>query len=216
MMVMTSAAPVPSPRRLLGFLVAALVAVLLLAGTVKLAGAEENGDPGAKVSDLADRAIAVLVDPALDRAGRRDRFRSLLNEGFDLDAIGRFVLGRYWPRATEEEQAQFRGLFEDFLITSYVNKLEAYSGETLEVTSTRQTEEDKAQVGSHLALPSGEPIRVDWHLREGDGGWQIVDVVIEGVSLAVTIRSEFNSVMSARGGVAGLIERLRQVTANAG
>lgn len=216
MMVMTSAAPVPSPRRLLGLLAAALIVVLLLAGTVKLAGAEESGDPGDTVSHLADQAIAVLIDPALDRADRRDRFRTLLNEGFDLDAIGRFVLGRYWPRATAEEQAQFRGLFEDFLITSYVNKLEAYSGETLEVTSTRRPETDKAQVGSQLALPSGEPIRVDWHLRDGDGGWQIVDVVIEGVSLAVTIRSEFNSVMSARGGVAGLIERLRQVTANAG
>ena len=216
MTVMTSAAPVPSVGRLLGLLLAALVFVLLLAGIHRVAAADDTDNPGSKVSMLADAAIAVLVDPALDRDGRQQRFRVLLNDGFDLEAIGRFVLGRYWPSATDQERVQFRELFESFLITSYVSKLETYSGESLKVTATRKTEADRAMVSSRLELPTGEPIRVEWHMRQGDAGWQIVDVVIEGVSLAVTIRSEFTSVIRTRGGLAGLLERLRQVTANAG
>jgi phospholipid transport system substrate-binding protein len=64
-------------------------------------------------------------------------------------------------------------------------------------------------VHSKIDMPSSEDVRVDWHLRPRDNSFAIVDIVVEGVSMAVTQRSEFASVIQSRGGVAGLIDALR-------
>jgi phospholipid transport system substrate-binding protein len=64
-------------------------------------------------------------------------------------------------------------------------------------------------VHSKIDMPSSEDIRVDWHLRPRDASFAIVDIVVEGVSMAVTQRSEFASVIQSRGGVAGLLDALR-------
>ena len=78
--------------------------------------------------------------------------------------------------------------------------------------SVRETGPNSSTVASNLLLPSGEPIGVDWHMREGKTNWQIVDIVVEGVSLAVTMRSEFTSVIQTQGGIPELLRRLRRVT----
>ena len=186
---------------------------LLQGDPIREAAAEEMQPPGERIEALAQEAVAVMVDESLDPKGRRVAFRSLLNDAFDLDGVSRFVLGRHGRRLDDSQRQEFRQLFEDYLIVSYVSKLDTYDGEHLEVHSTRETGPQRVAVTSDLRLPSGEPIGVNWHLRQGESNWQIVDIVIEGVSLAVTIRSEFTSVISKSGGVNELLDRLRRVTA---
>ncbi len=182
------------------------------AETVGTARAAEMQPPGERIQLLANRAVEVMADESLEPMDRRVAFRELLNDAFDLDGVSKFVLGRYGRRLDDGQRGEFRQLFEDFLIVSYVSKLDTYAGEDLVVHATRETGPERVTVTSDLRLPSGEPIGVDWHMREGRSNWQIVDIVIEGVSLAVTIRSEFTSVISKNGGVDELLKRLRRVT----
>lgn len=176
------------------------------------AEAAEKQAPGARIQLLAERAVDILDDEELEPLARRVAFRELLNDAFDLDGVSRFVLGRYGRQLDQAQRKEFRQLFEDYLIVSYVSKLDTYSGKDLAVHATRETGPQRVTVTSDLRLPSGEPIGVDWHMREGESNWQIVDIVIEGVSLAVTIRSEFTSVMRKNGGVEELLQRLRRIT----
>jgi phospholipid transport system substrate-binding protein len=173
-------------------------------------------DPTAMISNLGTRALEVLGKGAT-QSQRVERFRELLRSDFDVPGIGRFVLGRYWNTATEEQRAEFVKLFEDYIAMAYATRLAEYTGETFKVTGSRP-EGDGAIVSSQIIRPAGAaPVKVDWRLTGRDGKYKISDVSVDGISMAVTQRSEFASVIQHNGGqVEGLITMLRQRTAGGG
>jgi phospholipid transport system substrate-binding protein len=161
------------------------------------------------MQSLGSKAIGELTDPAVPQAERQARFRTLLDEHFDVPTIAKFTLGRYWRTATDEQRAEFSKLFEDFIVQSYSTRFAEYHGESFQVAGSSADESGAIVVHSKIDMPSSEDVRVDWHLRAAGGSFAIVDIVVEGVSMAVTQRSEFASVIQSRGGVAGLLEALR-------
>jgi phospholipid transport system substrate-binding protein len=193
---------------------AVLTAFVLFAGALApaiLAAA----DPAAVINNLGNRALEVLGKNATP-AQRAARFHELFREDFDVPGIARFVLGRYWKTATPEQQEEFTKLFEDYIALVYSSQLAAYSGETLKVTGSR-AEAEGAVVASEIVRPTGAPpVKVEWHLAGQSGTFKIRDVAVDGISMAVTQRSEFASVIQRNGGqVQGLIAMLREKTGTA-
>jgi phospholipid transport system substrate-binding protein len=195
------------------FLTAAFV-VLAWALAPAIPGAAA-ADPAAMISNLGSRALEVLGKDAT-QPQRAARFRELLREDFDVPGIGRFVLGRYWNTATEEQRAEFIKLFEDYIALAYATRLAEYSGENFKVTGSRP-DADGAIVSSQILRPAGAaPVKVDWRLTGRNGVYKISDVSVDGISMAVTQRSEFASVIQHNGGqVQGLIAMLRDKTMGA-
>ena len=192
---------------------------LLTAAFVMLAGAlapaipaAAAADPAAVVSNLGSRALEVLGKNA-PQSQRVARFRELLREDFDVPEISRFVLGRYWNVATEEQRAEFVKLFEEYIALAYSTRLAEYTGETFKVTGSRP-DAGGAIVSSQIVRPAGAPpVKVDWRLTGRNGAYKISDVSVDGISMAVTQRSEFASVIQHNGGqVQGLITMLREKT----
>jgi phospholipid transport system substrate-binding protein len=203
-------------RTVLGAFLAVAVAAGALASGAAVADAEVS--PSEFIAGLGERAVSALTSPDLSRGEREARFRELLDSHFDVPTIGKFVLGRYWRTATEEEKQEFLGLFEEFLVKGYARRFAEYSGETFEVRNVRQESGGESLVQSLVIRPGAENVRVDWRvLGTDDGGFRIVDVVVEGLSMAATQRDEFASVIQSKGGkVAGLIEVLRQKVGQGG
>jgi phospholipid transport system substrate-binding protein len=170
-------------------------------------------DPAAMISNLGTQALQVLGKDAT-QSQRVARFRELLRDDFDVPVIARFVLGRYWNVATEEQRAEFTKLFEDYIAIAYATRLAEYSGEQFKVISSRP-DGDGAIVSSQIVRPAGAaPIKVDWRLVGRGGVYKISDVSVDGISMAVTERSEFASVIQHNGGqVQSLIAMLRDKTA---
>jgi phospholipid transport system substrate-binding protein len=196
---------------------------ILLAGLMFLPGAlapaipaAAAADPAAMISNLGSRALEVLGKGAT-QSQRLERFRELLHQDFDVPGIARFVLGRYWNTASEEQRTEYVKLFEDYIVMAYATRLAEYTGETFKVTGSRP-DADGAIVSSQIVRPSGAaPVKVDWRLTGRDGKYKISDVSVDGISMAVTQRSEFASVIQHNGGqVQGLITMLRQKTSGGG
>src|ERR1700730_455243 len=192
---------------------------LLTAAFIVLAGAlapaipaAAAADPAAVISNLGSRALEVLGKNA-PQSQRVARFRELLREDFDVPEISRFVLGRYWNVATEEQRAEFVKLFEEYIALAYSTRLAEYTGETFKVTGSRP-DAGGAIVSSQIVRPAGAaPVKVDWRLTGRNGAYKISDVSVDGISMAVTQRSEFASVIQHNGGqVQGLITMLREKT----
>jgi phospholipid transport system substrate-binding protein len=182
-------------------------------GSVPLAVAA--ADPAAFINDLGNRALEVLAKPVGARQ-REARFRELLHDDFDVPTIARFVLGRYWRLATPEQQQEFVSLFSEYVTLAYSNRLSQYMGETLKVTGSRPEPQGSIVTSFILHTNGTAPARVDWRLTWTDGTYKITDVIVEGISMAVTQRSEFASVIRRHGGqVQGLLTLLRQKTAAA-
>lgn len=190
-----------------------LTAALFNLAVVAAAPAGAAADPAALINNLGSQALEVL-GKGTPQSQRVSRFRELLRQDFDVPGIARFVLGRYWNIATEEQRAEFVRLFEDYIALTYSTRLAEYTGETFKVTGSRP-DGGGAIVSSQILRPAGAPpVKVDWRLTGRDGNYKISDVSVDGISMAVTQRSEFASVIQHNGGqVQGLITMLRERTA---
>lgn len=163
------------------------------------------------VKAIGDEAVATLADKSLSEVQKQERFEKFLDSSFDMKRIGRFVLGQYWRDATGAEQTEFLNVFRDYMVTSYAEKIGSYSGENLEIKDATSLNDKESLVHSVIVRPNGPPIKLDWRVRKTNDGEKIVDVIIEGISMAQTHRSEFASVVSQPGvGVEGLINKLKE------
>lgn len=192
---------------------AAAVALIVLALTAA-PGQVAAQDARAFVSALGNDAIQVL-GPSVSPDRRLARFRELFHNDFDVPGIGRFVLGRYWRVATPPQQQEFLGLFQEYIVRAYSVRLGQYGGEPFRVTGSRPNGGETI-VSSEIIRPNGSRVAVDWYLINEGGQLKITDVYVGGVSMKVTQRDEFASVIQRNGGsVAALIAQLRQKLAAA-
>ena len=140
--------------------------------------------------------------------------RALVNGSFAVRSIGRFVLGPSWRKASKEEQTEYLKLFEDLMVVSYVDRFSRYAGDVLVITRTRAENPRNTTVFTQVKTSStGKPAKVLWRVGSRGKIMKIVDVIVEGVSMSQTLRSEFSSIVRQKGGkVSGLIEELRKKT----
>ena len=190
---------------------------LAIIGTIVLfspitAKAEANGfhkGAGTFVMALANDAITNLTGNALTDLQRQEKLRGILKSYFDVNSIGKWVLGRHWRKASVAERSEYLGLFEDLIVNTYAIRFKSYSNEKIKLTGTASRGQT-AIVKSVIERGSQQPVRVDWRVTYPDGQYKIFDVVIEGVSMIQTQRSEFSSVIRRNGGrVSGLITTLK-------
>lgn len=196
------------------FLIAAFAAVVGLAALGEPAHADNNADARAFIQTLADNAMNTVAVKGLNDEERAKRFRTLFVDTFDLPEIGKLVLARHWKAATPEQQQEFLTLFEDVQVYTWTRRFKDYSGETLEILGVQAEGETDLQVESRMLREKLEPIAVGWRVRKSGATFKVLDIKVEGASMALTHRSEYSSVIQANGGqVAGLIAALRKKVA---
>ncbi|OEJ65980.1 MlaC/ttg2D family ABC transporter substrate-binding protein [Magnetovibrio blakemorei] len=182
-------------------------------GTSVFANTAQAGDATAQVfiEGLAQEAVQALTADGVSRTDRVNRFRELLQRNFDVPLIGKWVLGRYWRTATDAEKEEYLRLFEEYVVITYVERFDQYSGEQIKVVKSVPEPGNDAVVYSEIHRPSGgEPIRVDWRVRNDADIYKIIDVYVEGISMSQSQRKEFTSVIRTQGGkVGGLLDVLR-------
>ena len=189
----------------------------LLAVTIFLhATAQAAAAPSAFVTELTNNAFAALRAKDISEAERFSRFRELLSEGVDLQRVGRFVLGPNWRRANPEQQAEYQALFSDYVIAAYAGRLKDYTESKYTISKTLRTGENEYIVKTLFVHPKNpEPVHVDWRLREEGEALKVIDLTIEGISMALTQRSEFSAIIQQNNGdIGALIDRLRNISSD--
>ncbi len=163
------------------------------------------------VTILGDSVIEGLADQSLSSDARVRSVQNILTEAFDLPLISRFVLGVHWRRATTEQRAEYGVLFEQYLVNTYASLLGHYGGETFQIKGERVDGNNKDTiVSSEIIQKRGPVIKVDWRVRGSAGAYKVVDIIFDGISLVITQRDEFASVIRRKGaGIEGLLAQLR-------
>lgn len=202
------------PRLLAGalFAVAALLSAVTSAST----------QPSARdvIIETSERLIQALQE-------RKDTIKQDMDTAYrlaeetvipqlDFPRITRWVLGKYWRSASEEQRARLTDEFRTLLIRSYVTAMVSYVDQILEHADNVQfpparsrQEEDTATVTMLMSMASGQQAVVQYQLYLNESGWKVYDVQVEGISLALTYRSTFSQEI-ARGGIDGLIASLAE------
>ena len=202
-------------KRIFSMLVAAPLLVcaptLLLQSTVSYAGEQSEQSAIKLVETLGQEAVKALSNDDLSITEKHDHFAKLVGRDFDMRLIGRFVLGKHWRKANDEEREEFLDLFNQYIITTYQKRIGEYSGENLNIVKARPLNDKEFLVNSEIERPAGPKIKLDWRVRSNkQGELKIIDIMVENVSMALTHRDEFSSVISQNGGkVEGLLKKLR-------
>lgn len=164
---------------------------------------------------FGQQAIEQLADESVPYQEREARFKSLLDQGFDLEAISRFVIAREWRGAAESDREAFIQVFKDYLAQRFLPLFEGYADTDFVTNGARQDQDNAALSWVRVVFRDnrGQPVQTDWRVREVEGGFRILDVRAEGASMALTLREEYAAVMRQQGGLSGLVERLREQVA---
>lgn len=195
----------------------ALVFVFVLAGAAADEAAAFDDQQAVQfLSDLQERAAAELSDGSISDDVKEERFRSLFNQSFDVPAIGRFVLGRYWRGASPQDRDAFLKVFEDVIVQRFLPLLAENTDRRFMIGTVTPIKDrnDMAFINSQVPRAEGEPYKVSWRVREKEGRYKILDIRAEGVSMAQTLRSEYGTVIKRNGGkLNALTEALREKVA---
>ena len=166
----------------------------------KTSAADVGSGAESFIQSMATRALGFLGNAGLSQEQKKSSFRGLLNESFDLETIGRFVLGRYWKTSTAQQRTEYLGLFRKMVVEVYATRFGDYKGQKFETRGHRADGEKDTIVTSYIVPGDGPEVQVDWRVRYKGGRYQIVDVIVEGVSMSVTQRSDFAAVIQRGGG----------------
>jgi phospholipid transport system substrate-binding protein len=190
---------------------------LALAGAVipRLAEAIAPPDPAAPIAALYT-ALEALMRLATDMPFRQrfHRIAPVIDRTLDLQTILRSSIGTRWTTLDAATQAALHRAFRRFTIATYVANFDKYDGERFELSPTFRQIGAEQVVQSHIIQGNGEPIRLDYVMRQTDAGWRAVDILLDGAISRVAVQhSDFRAVLQD-GGATALIASLEHKTAN--
>lgn len=155
-------------------------------------------EPIAFVSDLTDKVILEVITSNKTPEEKLKLFQNDFQQAVDLKNIGQFVLGVYWKKATATEREAFLKEFTDFTTKTWTDRFNMYDGQKFTFSGIRDA--GKSQVYVDSSISTNPPVSVIWRLRQKDGSYRIIDIIIEGVSMAMSYRNEYTSFLQKNGG----------------
>ncbi|MCH2186385.1 ABC transporter substrate-binding protein [Myxococcota bacterium] len=197
------------------------IAVLVLtffcqAGMASAARPDPPEDPEAflvaptqLVAETLEEIISVLQDPKLSPETRREKIEALAFAVFDFKTMSKLVLARNWKKLDAGEREEFVDQFKVYLSRNYGSRLDRFRQTEVVIFGARLEPRNDVTVFSAVADGEYAGVKLDYRLRQRNGQWGVIDVVIEGVSLVANFRSQFREILSRKGPKA-LIAQLRK------
>jgi len=156
--------------------------------------------------------VNVLNDKSLNVNAKANMIDKILRPAFDFELMGKLAVGKtHWPKFSEAQRQKFLALFVEKLKTSYRDKIMMYENQTAEFAPSA-VNKDTVQISMTLNSKDSKTTML-YKLRKADKSWKVYDVEIEGVSILLTYRSQFNDILS-RGTVDNLIKQLEKPADN--
>jgi phospholipid transport system substrate-binding protein len=163
------------------------------------------------VDGVGRQTVTIIGDAALSKEQKKTRLQQLFATSVDIPWVGRFVLGRYWRTASEEQRAHYLKEYQSFITTLYAGRFAEYSGGSYKITGTQDGGEGEFTVSMDIITVGSQqqPVHVEYRVHTDTVSTQVrvFDVAVEGVSLITTQRSEFSSILENKG-LDYLIERM--------
>ena len=178
------------------------------------ARAQQDLGPEELVRKVTQDVLDAIRSDRQLAAGDRQKALKLAEEKvlphIDFEEAARLAVGRAWAQATPEQRKKLVEEFRKMLVRTYSNAISAYEGQTMKVLPVRMKPGDtEVTVHNQYIRAGGTPLPVDYQMHKTDQGWKIYDITVEGVSLVLTYRSEFDAVVK-QSGIDGLIKRLEE------
>jgi phospholipid transport system substrate-binding protein len=174
--------------------------------------AADPAEPQAIVRETVDQVLEVLAKKDLSVDQRVRQIEEITYDRFDFATISRLVLARRWKSLSSEQREEFVEQFKIQLSRSYGTRITRYEQEQVAILGSRVEPRGDVTVSTRIKGGTADGIGVDYRLRRRDGPWLVIDVIIEGVSLVSSYRSQFKEILG-HDGPEELLKQLREKNA---
>lgn len=154
--------------------------------------AAEN--PQAVVQTGTDQVLKILKQYPQDTRARREKIRAVVDGYFDFESVARLALGPRWNSLSPDKQQEFTLEFSKLLFNTYIGDIEKYA--TQKITYNNRPIFQGYVVVEARVTDQGSPVSLDYYLHLKDGKWKVYDVGVEGTSLVVNYRDQFDSILT--------------------
>jgi phospholipid transport system substrate-binding protein len=189
-------------RRVLrhGFFALSVALFLGNAGQSFAQASSGAADGAGTVRTFYETLLATMQNgQALGAKGRYNRLEPAVQQSFDLPYMTRMVVGARWSSLTPEQQKTLTTAFGRFVTANYASNFNKYSGERLQVLDSKPSDFG-AIVESRIVKSTGEPVAINYLVRQDSGDWKISDVYLAGTISELTVRrSEFTAILREQG-----------------
>jgi len=155
--------------------------------------------PGEVVQQTIHQAIALIRDDSLPERQRRRELIALVQGRFDFSEMARSALGRHWKTLSDDQRQQFVTVFIAFLEDAYIGKVENYAGQPIQFANETQLDSDDVEVATNILQSQGDPVQVNYLMRQEGGEWKVYDVTVDSISIIANYRNQFNRVINDKG-----------------
>ena len=165
--------------------------LLFVASLLFALGVRAENPAIAFVDQLADKILSEVVTSDKTKEEKERLFREEFTQAVDLKGVGQFVLGTAWKKASDEERTAFLNAFTDLTVKTWADRFNMYTGQQIVFQGSRNAERGQIYVDS--VIQDKQPVEVIWRLRPSKETYKIVDIVVEGVSMASTYRNDYRA-----------------------
>jgi phospholipid transport system substrate-binding protein len=189
----------------------AAIALIAVAPLATPGLAADPAEPQAIVRETLDRVLEILAKD-ISPEERVRQIEEITYDHFDFATISRLTLARRWKKFSPEQREEFVEQFKIQLSRSYGTRITRYEQEQVDILGSRVEPRGDVTVNTRIKGGTADGIEVDYRLRKRDGPWLVIDVIIEGVSLVSSYRSQFAEILG-HGGPEDLLKQLREKNA---
>ena len=183
-------------RKRIGLNIIILFAVLLILPLPVFAGGAKD-----TIETQINKMLAKMQTPefkGLQKDGKINEIRTIINEVFDWQELSRRTLGREWKKFKPDQQKEFVSLFEELLQNIYADRILAYTSEKIEFGKETELKKGRVEVESYIITKDNKKVPLFYRMTDKSGQWRVYDVVIEGVSMVKNYRGQFREILSKK------------------
>jgi len=153
------------------------------------------------IQSVVNRAAKTLGGN-LSKEERIKKLKDIARETVDIDGLSRYSLGSYRDEITDSQMKEYKTLFTEYFLKSFSSRLAEYSNPEIEVVSKKKLNKNYTMVSSILVSTEQRPeVKIDWRVStKNPDNLLIMNLVIEGLSLARTQKEEFASIIQSNDG----------------
>jgi len=143
--------------------------------------------------------LGVLKNKEMSSVDRLEKIETIAYAHFDFESMSRFVLAKNYSSLNDTQRKSFEEEFRKHISLTYGRRVENYSNESIETGEAREERNKDVTVQTKILGGAANGARIDYRMRQKDGSWQVIDVIIEGVSLVSNFRSQIQEIISSKG-----------------
>jgi phospholipid transport system substrate-binding protein len=191
-----------------------LFAMLLIGLAPIAASADAVEDARKPVDRLNDALIEIMKGgKQLGYQGRYKKLEPVVKDTFEFEAVSQIALGAHWKKLDKPQKTAFMQKITDLSIATYAAQFKDYAGESFKFDSSQDMKNGRMLLRYNLVAPKEKPIKFEYIVSELNGQWQIINIIVDGISDLALKKAQYTSVID-REGFDSLLNKLTQKIAD--